>query len=198
MQIDKNNQEILVVVDMQNDFIDGVLANHAAKAIVPAVVEEIRQWKGKVVATRDTHLKDNFGDSVEGKILPIHCEYGTHGWEIEESIQTALKDQCATFVDKHNFGFINWPKVLFDINSTDQDAVAALTAGKGLKFRFLGTCTDICDMSNIAIMRAWFPDAEMEIVDGATASSFNNEKQDAALKVAQSLFCNVFRTVYKG
>ena len=198
MQIDKNNQEILVVVDMQNDFIDGVLANHAAKAIVPAVVEEIRQWKGKVVATRDTHLKDNFGDSVEGKILPIHCEYGTHGWEIEESIQTALKDQCATFVDKHNFGFINWPKVLFDINSTDQDAVAALTAGKGLKFRFLGTCTDICDMSNIAIMRAWFPDAEMEIVDGATASSFNNDKQAAALTVAQSLFCNVVPTVYKG
>ena len=53
-------------------------------------------------------------------------------------------------------------------------------------------------MSNIAIMRAWFPDAEMEIVDGATASSFNNDKQAAALTVAQSLFCNVVPTVYKG
>lgn len=197
MHIDKNNQEILVVVDMQNDFIGGVLANPAAKAIVPAVIQEIREWKGMVVATRDTHFATNFKDSVEGKTLPMHCEFGSSGWAIEPTIQKALEDQNAKFVNKQNFGFINWPKVLFDIDSTDQDAVAALTAGKGIHIRFLGTCTDICDMSNIAIMRAWFPDAEMEIVDGATASSFNNEKQAAALTVAQSLFCNVVPTVYK-
>ena len=196
MHIDKNNQEILVVVDMQNDFIDGVLANPAAKNIVPAVVEEIRQWKGKVVATRDTHFESNYAESIEGKLLPIHCVYGTKGWEIEPSIQKALEDQMADIVDKHNFGFINWPKVLFGIDSIDQDAVAALTAGKEIRLRFLGTCTDICDLSNIAICRAWFPDATIEVVDGATASSFDNSKQPAALEMCKSMLCNAEETVY--
>ena len=112
MHIDKNNQEILLVIDMQNDFIEGVLANPAAKAIGPAVVDEIREWKGKVVATRDTHFENNYADSVEGKLLPIHCVYGSEGWQVEKSIQKALEDQAATFVDKHNFGYIAWPKVL--------------------------------------------------------------------------------------
>lgn len=197
MHIDKNNKEILVVVDMQNDFIDGVLENPAAKRIVPAVVEEIRRWEGKVVATRDTHFADGFSDSIEGKRLPMHCEYGTHGWEIEKSVDKALRDQCATFVDKHNFGFIDWPKVLFGIESTEQDAVAALTAGKNIRIRFLGTCTDICDLSNVAICRTWFPDAVIEVVEGATAASFDDANQKAALDMCRSMLCDVVPTVYE-
>lgn len=191
MHIDKNNQEILLVIDMQNDFIEGVLANPAAKAIVPAVVDEIREWKGKVVATRDTHFENNYADSVEGKLLPIHCVYGSEGLQVEKSIQKALEDQAATFVDKHNFGYIAWPKVLFGIESTDQDAVAALTAGKGIRIRIIGTCTDICNLSNLAVIRAWFPDAEIEVVADASASSFNNERQNAALLMAESMLCKV-------
>ena len=198
MHIDNTNKDILIVVDMQNDFIDGVLDNPAAKRIVPAVVEEIRQWKGRIVATRDTHRAFDYKDSVEGKLLPMHCELGSKGWEIEPSIQKALEDQCATFVDKYNFGFIDWPRVLFGITSTDQDAVAALTSGKGIRLRFVGTCTDICDLSNVAICRAWFPDAEIEVVDGATASSFDNAKQLAALEMCRSMLCNVVQTVYGG
>lgn len=195
MHIDKNNREVLIVVDMQNDFIDGVLANPAAKKIVPAVVEEIRQWKGKVVATRDTHFASDYADSVEGKLLPMHCEHGTEGWEIEKSIMDALVAQNATFVDKRNFGFIDWPRVLFNMASTDQAAVATLTAGQGIRLRFLGTCTDICDLSNVAICRAWFPDARIEVVDGATAASFDNAKQEAALEMCRSMLCDVVETV---
>lgn len=197
MHIDKNNQEILIVVDMQNDFVSGVLGNDYAKKIVPAVVEEIRQWKGKVVATRDTHFPETYGDSVEGKLLPIHCAYGTDGWKIEPSIQKALEDQAATFIDKHNFGFIGWPKALFGIGSTDQDAVAALTANKGIRIRIVGTCTDICNLSNLVVLRTWFPDAEIELVEGACAASFPH-KQEPAFEMAKSMLCNPVKTVYGG
>ena len=82
----KYDVDILAVIDMQNDFIGGVLKNDTAKKVIPAVVEEIRQWKGTVIATRDTHFKESYADSVEGKLLPFHCEYGTEGWQIESTI----------------------------------------------------------------------------------------------------------------
>ena len=83
----KKKVDVLLVVDMQNDFIDGVLDNPAAAAIVPEVVKEIREWNGKVIATRDTHFEDSFKDSVEGKRLPIHCVFGTEGWKIQNDVQ---------------------------------------------------------------------------------------------------------------
>ena len=103
---------------MQNDFIDGVLDNPAAKAIIPEIVKMIREWDGKVVATRDTHFEDTYKNSIEGQRLPIHCVRGTHGWQIQEDIQKALDEKGAKIIDKHNFGYINWPKALFDIDST--------------------------------------------------------------------------------
>lgn len=197
----KYDIDILAVIDMQNDFIGGVLKNDTAKKVIPAVVEEIRQWKGTVIATRDTHFKESYADSVEGKLLPLHCEYGTEGWQIESTIMKALQDQCAKFVDKHNFGYINWPKVLFNIDSTDQDAVAALLAGKKVRIRICGTCTDICNMSQLVIFRAWFPNADIELVDGASAASFEDDSpktRDASFVIANSMLCKVVPTVYKG
>lgn len=196
MHIDKNNQEILVVSGMQNDYIDGVLENPAAKRIIPAVIEEIRQWEGKVVAIRGTNFTDNYMDSVEGKRLPMHCECGTEGWEVEATVDKALKDQCATFVNMHGFGYINWPKVLFGIDSTDQDAIAALTAGKGIRLRFVGACTDLF-IANVAICRTLFPDAVIEIAEGATAASFDDANQKSAFDVCRSLLCDVIPTVYE-
>ena len=146
----KRTEKVLVVVDMQNDFIDGVLENPAAKAIIPEVVKMIREWDGKVVATRDTH-----------------------------------------FADRHNFGYINWPKALFDIDSTDQDAVAALVADWNITLRDIGTCTDICDASAFTMQRAWFPNAIIEVAEKATAASFNNKYQAAALDIARCMLCDV-------
>ena len=187
----KKKVDVLLVVDMQNDFIDGVLDNPAAAAIVPEVVKEIREWNGKVIATRDTHFEDSFKDSVEGKRLPIHCVFGTEGWKIQNDIQQALEEKGAKFIDKHNFGYVAWPKAILDIDSTDQDAVAALASNYDITVRMIGTCTDICEASAYAMLRAWFPNATIQVVAKASAASFNNEHQAAALEIARCMLCDV-------
>ena len=84
--------KILKVIDMQIDFLTGILKNPAAEAIIDAVIAEIEAWDGIIIATRDTHFDDDsYYQSIEGKRLPIHCVYGTPGWEIEPRIMAALK-----------------------------------------------------------------------------------------------------------
>ena len=84
---------ILVVVDMQNDFIDGALGTQEAVAIVPKVMVKMMNFDGLVMATRDTHGED-YLETQEGKNLPVkHCIKGTHGWEIKEEIQQLLISQ---------------------------------------------------------------------------------------------------------
>jgi nicotinamidase-related amidase len=198
--MDKNDIEILAVIDMQPDFIDGVLPNLAAQKIIPAIIREINAWDGAIIATRDTHLVEDYKNSIEGQRLPIHCIKGTEGWEVQKDIKAALDKKGATYVDKHNFGFINWPKVLFNIDSTDQDAVAALTAGKKIRIRIVGTCTDICNMAFLVICRTWFPNAIIELVADASAASGLTEEdvaknQEAALRIARSMLCDVVQSV---
>ncbi len=107
-------KKYLVVVDMQNDFIDGALGTPEAQAIVPGVCEKIRQYpKDHVIATRDTHQADYLQTS-EGKYLPVeHCIQGTRGWEICEEV--ALVMPAARVVDKPVFGSMQLAKLLKDM-----------------------------------------------------------------------------------
>ena len=85
---------ILVVIDMQNDFIDGALGTPEAVAIVPKVMVKMMNFDGLVLATRDTHGED-YLERQEGKKLPVvHCIKGTHGWEIKDEIQQLLISQA--------------------------------------------------------------------------------------------------------
>ena len=100
-------QKILVVVDMQNDFIDGALGTGQAQAIVAGVVKKIESYQGELIfATRDTH-GENYMETSEGRHLPVpHCIRGTKGWELREEIAEALNKAGARIIDKPAFGRI--------------------------------------------------------------------------------------------
>ena len=158
-------KKALIVIDMQNDFIDGALANPDAQAIVQPITKHVRAFDGDVIATRDTHSEE-YLESSEGKNLPItHCVRGTHGWEIAEEISTALAFKNAKIVDKPTFGFLGW------------DFLSAYD-----EVELVGTCTDICVSSNALILKALFPDLIVK-GRGSLCAGTTKENHDAALRV---------------
>ena len=172
--------KILVVVDMQNDFIDGSLSNKSAQDIIPAILEELRTGGYEhIVFTRDTHTK-NYLNTPEGKRLPVeHCIMGTEGWELNQEI---LEDACfgcdsISFFDKPTFGSLG---LLSHIQSQgDFDEVVVC-----------GTCTDICVVSNVLILKTMKPDLNITVLGNACAG-LTPEKHQAALEVMKSCQINV-------
>ena len=167
--------KILVVVDMQNDFIDGALGTAEAVQIVPYVKQVIETFEGKVLFTRDTHFED-YMDTQEGKNLPVkHCIKGTPGWEIRPELD-ALR--ITEPIDKLTFGSSDLPEIL---KREDPESVT-----------FVGLCTDICVISNVMITKAFFPEIPL-IVDakacaGVTPESHKNAL--AAMKMCQVTVIN--------
>ena len=161
-------QDILIVVDMQNDFIDGALGTAEAVAIVPKVEEKIRNFPGKVLFTRDTH-SENYMESQEGKNLPVvHCIRGTPGWEIREEL-AAL---CATEpIDKPTFGSTRLGEVLLGLNTLEPIGSVTL----------VGLCTDICVISNALLVKAYLPEVPIR-VDAACCAGVTPESHRTALE----------------
>ena len=166
----------LIVVDMQNDFIDGSLGTKEAQAIVPAVVERIRQCREagyQVIATLDTH-GENYMETSEGRMLPVmHCIRGTHGWEIREELQEALGNSL--LLEKPTFGSIRLPGIISE----------EVENGDTLRIELLGLCTDICVVSNALLLKAHFPEAEIN-VHAACCAGVTPEKHLAALETMRS------------
>lgn len=168
--------KILVVVDMQNDFIDGALGTPEAVKIVPYVKEVIQNFNGKVLFTRDTHFP-NYLDTQEGKNLPVkHCIQGTPGWEIHPALD-ALR--VTDPIDKLTFGSADLPKIL-----EQEKDIEDIT--------FVGLCTDICVISNVMIVKAFFPEIPL-VVDakgcaGVTVESHKNAL--SAMKMCQVTVIN--------
>ena len=168
--------KILVVVDMQKDFIDGALGTAEAVAIVPYVKQVIETFDGKVLFTRDTHFED-YMQTQEGKNLPVmHCVKGTPGWEIHPELEVLRKTAA---IDKLTFGSSELPKIL-----AQEENIESIT--------FLGLCTDICVISNVMITKAFFPEVPV-IVDakgcaGVTPDSHKNAL--AAMKMCQVAVIN--------
>ena len=155
----------LIVVDMQNDFIDMALGTKEAVAIVPKVKEKIEEYEkngDEIIFTRDTHRED-YLQTTEGKILPIpHCIKGTKGWEIADGLYV----EGSKIIDKPNFGWPHWNEEKLE------------------KVELVGLCTDICVVSNALIIKAMFPDAEVK-VDSSCCAGVTPESHDAALKTMQ-------------
>jgi len=160
-------QNILLVIDMQTDFVDGVLGTKEACAIVTAVREKILGHTGKVYFTRDTHEPD-YMDTREGKRLPVpHCIRGTEGWQIIP----ALRDlPCDGVIDKPSFGSVELMELLAAENA--RDPIGQIT--------LIGVCTDICVISNAMLVKAALPETDI-VVDAACCAGVTPESHTTAL-----------------
>lgn len=172
-------QDILVVVDMQNDFIDGALGTKEAVAIVPKVEEKIRNFNGTVLFTRDTH-ENWYLETQEGKKLPVpHCIRDTEGWQIRRELDILRKTEP---VDKETFGSTDLADDLVAMNIDDE--IKSIT--------FVGLCTDICIISNALLVKAALPEVPI-IVDAACCAGVTPESHENALKAMEMCQVEVVR-----
>lgn len=173
-------KKILVVVDMQKDFVDGALGTPEAVGIVPAVAEKIKNFDGDMIVTFDTHF-ENYADTAEGKKLPVpHCIKGTDGWKLNEQVDKALKGKQYKRIEKLTFGSVELPKV-----------VAALGGDEDFEIELIGLCTDICVVSNALILKANFYDKKIS-VDSKCCAGVTPDSHNAALTTMKMCQIDVY------
>ena len=164
-------KKVLVIVDVQNDFVDGALGTKEAVEILPYVKEEISKKYDDVFVTFDTH-EENYLDTLEGKNLPVkHCIRHTEGWKLNKEIQDALENVSYIPVEKPTFGSCT--------------LVQMITALQPDEITLVGLCTDICVISNAMILKAFFPDKPI-IVDAACCAGSTPEGHKNALAVMKT------------
>ncbi len=165
------SMKVLVVIDMQNDFLEGALCNEEGIKIIPKVVDKINQYiknGDTVIATRDTHL-DNYLETQEGKRLPVpHCIKDTEGWEINSLVSEALGNSLK--FDKDGFGSLELATYLAEEYGEEKD----------LEIELIGVCTDICVISNAMLIKAALREARV-VVDAACTAGVTIESHKNAL-----------------
>ena len=165
-------KKTLIVVDMQNDFIDGALGTKEAQAIVPNVKKKIEEYKARgdeIIFTRDTHPA-NYLETNEGKHLPVeHCIQGTYGWLVAEEVNYPEY----RYINKRTFGHTHW--------EYEKDFE---------EIEIVGLCTDICVVSNALILKAQFPEINIT-VDASCCAGVTPESHQAALTTMKMCQINV-------
>lgn len=171
-------RKILIVVDMQNDFIDAALGTAEAVAIVDAVKKKISSYPVEnVFATMDTHGID-YLETQEGQNLPVvHCVKGTDGWKIRPDIAALLE------------GAMVYEKPTFGSTALAAD-LKALSESEEIELELIGLCTDICVVSNALLLKAYMPEVRIS-VDAACCAGVTPEKHLAALETMRSCQVNV-------
>lgn len=164
-----------VVVDMQNDFCTGALANKDAVEIIPRIKAELQAAKAEkanIIFTRDTH-GENYLETGEGKHLPVkHCVKDTEGWQVVPELMEEA-DENTLFIDKTHFGFDNWAEYVKE----------------GDEVTICGTCTDICVVSNSLALKA-IEGVEVNVIADCCAG-LTKETHEAALNVMKCCQCNI-------
>lgn len=164
-----------IVIDMQNDFCTGALANKDAVAIIPRIKEELQKARAEgpnIIFTRDTHSED-YLETGEGKHLPVkHCIQNTKGWEIVPELMEET-DENTLFIDKLHFGYGGWEEFIKE----------------GDEVTICGTCTDICVVSNSLALKA-IEGVEVTVIADCCAG-LTKEDHEAALKVMECCQCNI-------
>ena len=167
-------RKILIVVDMQNDFIDGALGTAEAVSIVEPVINKIKSFEGEVLFTRDTHF-EGYLQTQEGTNLPVeHCIRGTHGWQIRDEIDALRKTEA---IDKVTFGSNTLFELLEDENAKERIDEITL----------IGLCTDICVISNAIGIKAFLPEVKITVDSKCCAGVTPKSHQNAleAMKMCQ-------------
>lgn len=181
----------LVVVDMQNDFIDGALGTPEAQAIVPKVVKKIEEFDGEIRYTQDTHY-GGYLNTQEGRLLPVkHCIVGTEGWNIHPLVESALfrrgcKGGGVRGIRKETFGSANLAaQVQYDCVMDEKNGNFDLLD----EIIFVGLCTDICVISNALLFKAYFPEVKIT-VDASCCAGVTPERHKNALEAMKA--CQIF------
>ncbi len=153
-------KKTLIVIDMQNDFIDGALGTKEATEIVDNVkkiIDDYHSRNDEIIYTRDTHF-ENYPDTNEGRHLPVkHCIKDSYGWEIADGLYI----EGSVIIDKPTFGYTDWKKYNFE------------------DVCLVGLCTDICVVSNALIIKAIYPEINVSVISDCTAGVTEKSKQAA-------------------
>ncbi len=166
-------KHFLIVVDIQNDFVDGALGTKEAEGIIDAACQKIKDFDGEIFVTFDTHFED-YMKTAEGKKLPVeHCIKGTDGWQLNDKIQKALSGKKYTAVEKLTFGSVELP-----------DLIRKSASDSDFDITLIGLCTDICVVSNALILKANFYDKNI-IVDKNCCAGVTVESHNSALTTMQ-------------
>lgn len=167
-------RKYLIVVDMQNDFIDGSLGTKEAREIVPGVIDKIKNFDGNVIFTKDTHQKD-YLKTQEGTLLPVeHCIAYTDGWDLNDHIEELqMKAKWPTYT-KNTFGCVN---LAIDLKAEDiKQPIESI--------ELIGLCTDICVISNALLIKAYLPNVPI-FVDASCCAGVTPESHQNALKAME-------------
>ncbi len=179
--------KILIIIDMQNDFVTGPLGSETAKSLVGGIKDILNDFKDKgfpVIFTRDTHSR-NYLKTMEGRNLPVeHCIKDTEGWDIISDLNT----EGCSIINKKTFGAKKLPNLVVEklkewINENKaQDGLSNLD-----EIVIVGLCTDICVISNAIILKSAFPEVLITVREGlcagVTKESHNNALE--AMKMCQ-------------
>lgn len=211
-------KKILVVVDMQNDFIDGVLGSEQAKEIVEPAAKRIKEFAEDyeayaIICTADTHFDEknittehaieafknvnlDYLESREGKHLPIiHCLYGEDGYKFNNDISSAIKyadsknkDLKITIAGKHSFGSRDLAAILFDNEYLALNSDIKRT--EEYQFEFIGLCTDLCVLANVIMIQSYCPNSEIYLNTKCCAGS-TPEMHEKAIDVMKNMHINI-------
>lgn len=167
--------KILVVIDMQKDFVSGCLGSKEAQAILPEVEKKVNAFHGEVVFTRDTHQPD-YMQTQEGRKLPVlHCVEGSEGWQLMDGLEQYRKEHGAKVFDKVTFGSRQLGEALEEMNR--QEHIESIT--------FIGVCTDICVISNAMLVKAFLPEVPL-IVDSRCCAGVTVQSHENALNAMRA------------
>ena len=165
----------LVIVDMQNDFIDGALGTPEAQAIVENVVRKVREFPGRAVFTLDTHQPD-YLQTQEGRNLPVeHCIEGTRGWQLADALEAIRAERDLPAYRKATFGSMELAQDLAREN--EQEPIESI--------ELVGLCTDICVVSNALMLKGFMPEVPIS-VDARCCAGVTPKAHEAALTTMAS------------